>query len=56
MASAPGLAQHGANITPYPRSNVFIVFNSVENAAVEPFAAPVPRPTFIGARDFTPVR
>ncbi|MFI9582965.1 ectoine hydroxylase [Streptomyces sp. NPDC052236] len=46
----------GDNITPYPRSNVFIVFNSVENAAVRPFAAPVPRPAFIGARDFTPVR
>ncbi len=26
----------GDNITPYPRSNVFIVFNSVENTAVEP--------------------
>lgn len=46
----------GDNITPYPRSNVFLVFNSVENAAVEPFAAPVPRPEFIGARDFTPIR
>ncbi|MEU2684409.1 ectoine hydroxylase [Streptomyces hygroscopicus] len=49
---------HGSsdNITPYPRSNVFIVFNSVFNTAVEPFAAPVRRPEFIGARDFTPVR
>ncbi|MFJ9248741.1 ectoine hydroxylase [Streptomyces sp. NPDC101776] len=46
----------GDNITPFPRSNVFIVFNSVENKAVEPFAAPVRRPEFIGARDFTPVR
>jgi ectoine hydroxylase len=48
---------HGSNgnITPFPRSNVFIVFNSVDNACVEPFAAPAPRPTFIGARDFTPV-
>ncbi|NYV75419.1 ectoine hydroxylase [Streptomyces sp. UH6] len=46
----------GDNITPFPRSNVFIVFNSVENAAVEPFAAPVRRPGFLGARDFTPVR
>lgn len=45
----------GDNITPYPRSNVFIVFNSVENAAVDPFAAPVPRPDYIGAKDFTPV-
>ncbi|MFJ2258135.1 ectoine hydroxylase [Streptomyces sp. NPDC087844] len=46
----------GDNITPFPRSNVFIVFNSVENAAVEPFSAPVRRPEFIGARDFTPVK
>ncbi|MFT2014561.1 ectoine hydroxylase [Streptomyces sp. 796.1] len=47
----------GDNITPYARSNVFIVFNSMENPAVEPFAAPVPRPEFIGARPpFTPVR
>jgi ectoine hydroxylase len=45
----------GDNITPFPRSNVFFVFNSVENAAVEPFVAPVRRPDFIGARDFTPV-
>jgi ectoine hydroxylase len=49
---------HGSNgnITPFARSNVFIVFNSVENTCVDPFAAPAPRPTFIGARDFTPVR
>ncbi|GAB3170264.1 ectoine hydroxylase [Streptomyces incanus] len=46
----------GDNITPFPRSNVFIVFNSVENTAVEPFAAPIRRPDYIGARDFTPVR
>ncbi|MFF0226468.1 ectoine hydroxylase [Streptomyces sp. NPDC004629] len=46
----------GDNITPFPRSNVFIVFNSVENTAVEPFAAPVRRPDYIGARNFTPVR
>jgi ectoine hydroxylase len=42
------------NVTPFARSNVFIVFNSVENACVEPFAASAPRPAFIGARDFTP--
>lgn len=43
---------HGSsnNITPYPRSNIFIVFNSVDNRLVEPFAAPAPRPTFIAAR------
>lgn len=48
---------HGSNgnITPFPRSNVFIVYNSVENTCVEPFAAARPRPAFVGARDFTPV-
>lgn len=42
------------NVTPFPRSNVFIVFNSVENAAREPYAAAAPRPEFIGSTDFTP--
>jgi ectoine hydroxylase len=45
----------GNNITPYPRSNIFVVFNSVENPLVEPFAATAPRPTFIASRDFTPL-
>lgn len=46
----------GDNITPFPRSNVFIVFNSMDNTAVDPFAAPAPRPEFIGARGpFEPV-
>jgi len=45
----------GNNITPFPRSNIFLVFNSVENTLVEPFAAPAPRPEFIAARDFTPL-
>ncbi|MEV7835508.1 ectoine hydroxylase [Streptomyces subrutilus] len=51
-------AMHGSgdNITPYPRSNVFFVFNSVDNAPEEPFAAPVRRPGFIAARDVTAVR
>ncbi len=49
---------HGSNgnITPDPRSNVFAVFNSVENALVEPFAAPAPRPAYIASRDVTPLR
>lgn len=42
------------NVTPYSRSNIFIVYNSVENACVEPFAAPKPRPEFVGSTDFTP--
>ncbi len=48
---------HGSNsnITPFARSNVFVVFNSVENTCVEPFSAREPRPSFIGSRDFTAV-
>ena len=42
------------NVTPFPRSNIFIVYNSVENACVEPYAAPSPRPDFLGSRDHTP--
>lgn len=48
---------HGSssNITPFPRSNIFLVFNSVENALVRPFAASAARPSYIGSRDFTPL-
>ncbi|HET6710438.1 ectoine hydroxylase [Amycolatopsis sp.] len=46
----------GNNITPYPRSNIFLVFNSVENALQEPFAASAPRPAFIAGRDSTPIK
>ena len=45
----------GNNITPFPRSNVFIVFNSVENAPVAPFSADEPRPSYIAERDTAPV-
>ena len=49
---------HGSsgNITPYARQNLFVVFNSVENALREPFSAPSRRPPFLAAREFTPVR
>ena len=40
----------GSNITPFPRSNVFLVFNSVENRLAEPFARTVPRPDYLAAR------
>jgi ectoine hydroxylase len=43
---------HGSNsnITPLPRSNIFMVFNSVENTLVEPFCGLAPRPDFIARR------
>ncbi|SIO84197.1 ectoine hydroxylase [Nocardiopsis sp. JB363] len=44
----------GGNITPFPRSNVFIVFNSVDNACTKPFSAGTARPEFLGAADTTP--
>ncbi|MGQ0483562.1 MAG: ectoine hydroxylase [Pseudonocardia sp.] len=48
---------HGSseNITPFPRSNIFIVYNSVHNALGEPYAAPARRPEFVAAREVTPV-
>lgn len=45
----------GSNITPLPRSNVFLVFNSVENMLREPYAAPRPRPEYLAARSATRV-
>lgn len=49
---------HGSNgnITPFPRSNGFFVYNSVENALQEPFAAPQQRPWFLANRDATPLQ
>ncbi len=49
---------HGSanNITPFPRANVFVVFNSVENTPGEPYAAPARRPGYVAERDFTPLR
>lgn len=48
---------HGSNsnLSPWPRSNVFMVYNSVENALVEPFCGRAPRPEHIASRDFTPL-
>ncbi len=48
---------HGSNsnITPLPRSNIFIVYNSVENALVAPFGGRAPRPEFVATRKVTPL-
>ncbi|MFD4180665.1 phytanoyl-CoA dioxygenase family protein [Rhodococcus sp. NPDC058514] len=37
----------GGNITPVPRANVFVVFNSVENRLGPPFSGSAPRPSFL---------
>jgi ectoine hydroxylase len=48
---------HGSNgnITPFPRSNAFFVFNAVSNRLTAPFAAAKPRPDFIAAREVEPI-
>lgn len=48
---------HGSvgNLSPYPRTNLFIVFNSVENALVAPFGGLPPRPDFLAEREVIPV-
>lgn len=46
---------HGSNsnITPFPRSNAFFVYNAVSNKLVAPFGPEKPRPEFIAARTNT---
>jgi ectoine hydroxylase len=48
---------HGSagNITPLPRSNLFMVYNSTANALVAPFCGRPARPEFLAERDFTRV-
>lgn len=43
---------HGSsgNLSPYPRTNLFLVYNSVENALVEPFGSQPPRPEYLAER------
>lgn len=44
---------HGSadNLSPTPRSNLFFVYNSVENALQAPFAAAGPRPEWVASRE-----
>lgn len=48
---------HGSNgnITPFPRSNAFFVYNARSNHLVEPFGAKTARPKFIASRRFEPL-
>lgn len=38
------------NMSPWPRANLFFVYNSVENRLAQPFAGTSPRPGYLGAR------
>lgn len=39
------------NMSPWPRSNLFFVYNSVDNAVVEPYCGNAPRPDFLATRE-----
>lgn len=45
---------HGSNgnITPFPRSNAFFVYNALSNKVVSPFCAQAPRPEHICSREY----
>jgi ectoine hydroxylase len=42
-----------ANMSPWPRSNLFFVYNSVDNRLEKPFSGKAPRPHFLAARNNT---
>ncbi|WP_102224609.1 ectoine hydroxylase [Acidimangrovimonas sediminis] len=48
------------NVTPFPRSNAFFVYNAVSNRPAAPYAAAKPRPAFLAnrgeARPIAPIR
>ncbi|MEK3733384.1 MULTISPECIES: ectoine hydroxylase [Paenibacillus] len=47
---------HGSNsnITPMPRSNIFMVYNSIENRVGSPYSGQEPRPEYIATRKQLP--
>ena len=48
---------HGStgNLSPWPRINLFVVYNSVQNALVAPFGGQPPRPEHIAERSIDPI-
>ena len=49
---------HGSssNISPWPRSNIFLVYNSVENSLRVPYCGRRPRPEYIASREVVVLR
>ena len=41
----------GSNISPYPRSNIFFVYNAISNLVQPPYCDQVPRPEYIASRN-----
>lgn len=53
-----GNIMHGSpdNISPYPRTNTFFVYNSINNIPTKPFGAPRPRAEFLCLKDYKPIQ
>jgi ectoine hydroxylase len=53
-----GNLMHGSsdNMSAYPRTNLFFVYNSTENLPIEPFGGQAPRPDFLARKDYTPLK
>ncbi len=49
--------RHGSNsnISPTPRTNLFYVYNSIENGLESPFGKMTPRPDYIASRTVNPI-
>lgn len=45
----------GVNLTPMPRNNLFVVYNSVDNQLQSPFGSRPPRPSFVAEREVIPL-
>jgi ectoine hydroxylase len=41
----------GSNITPFPRSNAFFVYNAMSNQVTSPYGGQHPRPEFVASRE-----
>jgi ectoine hydroxylase len=45
------------NLSPYPRCNLFFVYNSIENSLQQPYCGQAPRPEFVATRQqFAPLQ
>lgn len=52
-----GNLMHGSpdNMSAYPRTNLFFVYNSVDNTPAQPFGPNEPRPEFLARTDYAPL-
>ena len=58
MVIHDGNILHGSsdNISPYDRTNIFYVFNSIKNIPTKPYATTKPRAGFLSLKDYKPLK